>query len=85
MKEHIKSNDFLDREFLDKVIFEFTQKGNTDGTTEDTEFLTIEMQSCLESLTKQPGYLVLRTETGWSINDPKELDDIINYVKNVLE
>lgn len=74
---------------LERVIFEFTQEGNTDGTTglpetDGWEELTIEVQSATESLLKGPGYFVLRTRTGWSINDYQELASLINHVDNVF-
>lgn len=75
--------------FLSKVTFEFSQEGNTDGTTglPDTdgwEVITIEMQCGLGSLRDEPGYLVLRTQTGWSINEPSDLTDLLKYVKDIF-
>ena len=68
--------------WLDKITYEFSQEGNTDGTTntegyDDSEVLTIEVR-----LIKESGYLILRTPTSWSFNDMKELEEIINIVKN---
>lgn len=72
--------------WLDKVTYEFSQEGNTDGTTrtdgyDDLEVITIEIQSICNSLVKEPVYLVLRTPTGWSFNSVEELDEIFNIVK----
>ena len=79
----------MDKPFLEKVVFSFNQEGNADGTTslpgtDGWETLTIEIQSCLNSLREKPGYLVLRTPTGWSINDPEELTELLNYVQDIL-
>lgn len=75
----------MDKPYLSKVTFEFTQEGNTDGTTgsietDGWEELTVEMQSAPDSLMDGPGYLVLRISTGWSINDATELTDLIDFV-----
>lgn len=80
----------MSKPFLGKVTFEFGQEGNTDGTTgtpetDGWEVLTVEVQSSLKSLTEAPGYLVLRTPTGWSISDPSELADLLNQVTNSLK
>lgn len=71
--------------YLSKVIFEFFQEGNTDGTTEESEVLTVEMQSCLDSLDQGRGYMVLRTNSGWSFDSVSELTDIINCVETTME
>jgi hypothetical protein len=80
----------MDAPTLEKVTFVFSQEGNTDGTTglpetDGWEVLTIEMQSGLDSIREKPGYLVVRTPTGWSINDPAELADLLKYVKNIFK
>ncbi len=54
---------------LFKASFEFTQDGNTDGTTDTYEDLTIEC----ESIDSTGCYYVLKTNSGWSINDIDEL------------
>lgn len=69
---------------LSKVTYEFYQEGNTDGTTSECEELNVEIQSCTGCLTKEGGYFVLRTPTGWSVNDIDELQDIFNFVKQSL-
>lgn len=88
-KKIVKHYGLMDRAFLEKVTFEFSQEGNTDGTTgtpesEGWEILTVEVQSGLKSIQDEGGYLVLRTQTGWSINEPKELEQLLSYVKNIF-
>lgn len=63
---------------LSKVTFEFSQEGNTNGTTEECEELDIIVDSpCF--INRQDGsYVVLKTKTGWSIDNSKELTDIID-------
>lgn len=67
--------------WLHKITYEFSQEGNTDGTTEEMEELTVEIQSCTGSIEKEGGYLVLRTKTGWSINDATELVELLDLVE----
>lgn len=80
----------MDSPHLELVTFQFSQEGNTDGTTgtpetDGWEVLTIEVQSCLKSLRDDPGYLVLRTQTGWSINEPSDLTDLLKYVNDIFK
>lgn len=65
---------------LCKITYEFYQDGNTDGTTAETEELIIEVES-IGDIEKNGGYFVLKTPTGWSIEDSDELVDIIKRVK----
>lgn len=67
--------------FLDKITYEFSQEGNTEDTTEENELLTVEVQSCCGSIIDEGGFIVIRTSTGWSINDPSELTDLLGQVK----
>ena len=64
---------------LSKITYVFTQEGNTDGTTEFVEELTVEVEGVFDII-KDGGYLVLRTSTGWSINDPNDLNYIFDTV-----
>ncbi len=63
---------------LSRVIFEFCQEGNTNGTTNETEELNIEIDS--SSFIKNEGdhFIVLKTNTGWSFDTTKELLDLID-------
>lgn len=71
-----------DRATLSKITYEFFQDGNTDGTTEQTEELVVEVEGAVGSIEKFGGYLVIRTRTGWSVNNPKEFEELLNIVKN---
>jgi len=80
----------MDEAMLDKVTFVFSQECNTNGTThtegyDDYEELIVEIQSVTGSLLNETGFLVLRTPTGWSINDPKELNDLLKQINNILK
>ena len=70
----------MDEPVMCKITYEFYQEGNTDGTTSETEELIVEVES-IGDIEEEGGYFVLKTSTGWSINDSSELVDIINRVK----
>ena len=71
----------MEKPNLFKATFEFIQDGNTDGTTEDIESITIEC----EGLDASGCYYVLRTN-GWSINNTDELKELIERVnKSIIE
>lgn len=69
----------VDEPMLSKITYVFTQEGNTDGTTEEVEELIVEVEGVFDIL-KDGGYLVLRTSTGWSIDDPNDLNYIFDAV-----
>ena len=64
---------------LSKITYVFNQDGNTDGTTEFVEELTVEIEGVFD-IVKDGGYFVLRTSTGWSIDDPNDLNYIFDTV-----
>jgi len=68
--------------FLSKIVYTFAQEGNTDGTTSETEELIVTVDSGHGGIEKEGGYLVLRTDTGWSINDAKEMAELLSYIEN---
>ena len=69
--------------WLSEAKFVFTQPGNTSGTTEEYEELIVEVEG-IGDISKE-NFLVLRTPTGWSINEPKELTNILERVEKMLE
>ena len=56
---------------LSKITYVFNQDGNTYGAIEDGEELIVEVEG---------GYFVLRTSTGWSIDDPNDLNYIFDTI-----
>lgn len=75
---------------LDNVVFTFSQEGNCNGTTHMEDYggyeeLTITVESVTDSLTNDSGFLVLRSPTGWSINDAEDLSALLSYVTNCLK
>lgn len=69
----------MDKPILGKITYEFSQEGNTDGTTAEYEELNIEVEGCFDIL-KEGGYMVIRTKTGWSINNPEEFTSLLALV-----
>jgi hypothetical protein len=68
---------------LYKASFEFYQEGNTDGTTDDTEELKIECMSIGDL--SEGCYYVLRTQTGWSVDGPEEIQQLLERVDKAIK
>ena len=73
----------MDKPILTDVTYTFIQEGNTDGTTAETEELIIKVEGCMNIL-DSGGYLVLKTSTGWSVNDSSELIEILEIVEKLI-
>ena len=67
--------------YIDKIVYTFVQEGNTDGTTCNDEILTVTVDSAHKGIEKEGGYLVLRTDTGWSINDAAEMAELLSHIE----
>ena len=67
--------------WLSKVSFEFTQKGNPNGSTDDYEELTVDLEG-YGDIEAEGYYMVLKTNTGWSIDTP---DEFLHLLKEVNE
>ena len=57
-----------------RASFTFVQDGNTMGTTEKFETLTVELETQLPG---EDPFIVLKT-TGWSIDDMEDLTELVN-------
>lgn len=68
---------------LHRVTFKFTQEGNEAGSTSDYEELEVEFENIL--LSPPSGYIVLRTDTGWSIDDPDEIRILLERLQDGVE
>lgn len=71
----------MDDVFLNKITYEFSQEGNYNGTTAEDEVLIVEVESAHSSISKDGGFLTLRTSTGWSINNSEELLELLKVVE----
>jgi len=64
---------------ITRIIVELEQEGNTDGTTEEYEKFNIIFEYPLRP---QDGhYMVIKSNTGWSINDTDELEKTIRLIE----
>ena len=74
---------------LEKVAFTFNQEGNTLGTTEEYEQLTIEIETQTGDILKieengeLSGFFVFRTK-GWSMDNVNEFEEIIRTCNSAL-
>lgn len=69
---------------LSKITYSFYQEGNTDGTTDETEELIVEVEGVFDVI-EEGGYMVMRTPTGWSINNKEELNYIFDIISKTLK
>jgi hypothetical protein len=67
-----------------KCSFTFDQEGNGNGTTEETEILTIECEASLGIDNDGGCFYVLRTE-GWSIDSINELQELFDRIQKVIK
>jgi hypothetical protein len=69
---------------VSKAVFEFTQDGNTLGTTEEVESLRVSLEYQLP----EPGkagecFIVLETK-GWSIDSPESLANLLENCRKAV-
>jgi len=67
---------------FDRAEFQFSQDGNTLGSTESYESITISLETQLPG--ERP-FIVVKSETGWSLDDPKELTNLIDACLNAYK
>jgi hypothetical protein len=72
-----------EKAILTEVKYTFIQDGNTNGTTETDESLDITMESVIGSLDEEKGFYVLRTTTGWSVNEVNDFIKLFDQMKNI--
>lgn len=70
---------------LEKASFEFSQEGNCNSRSGDVELLTIECDSSLGIDNDEGCFYVLKTETGWSIDNVGELQKLLDRVNKVIK
>jgi hypothetical protein len=70
---------------LEKASFEFTQEGNCNGSTDDVEILTIECESSLGIDNDGACFYILKTETGWSIDNVQDLQKLFDRINKVID
>jgi len=74
-----------DKPTLENCSFTFVQEGNCNGTTDKYEELTIECESSLGIDNDGGCYYVLKTETGWSIDNVNDLQELLDRINRVIK
>jgi hypothetical protein len=69
---------------LERCSFTFNQEGNTKGTTDDVEILTIECESPLGIDNDEGCFYVLKTD-GWSIDNVNDLQELFDRIQKVIQ
>jgi hypothetical protein len=67
---------------IGKISIEFVQNGNTIGSTAEWEELVV---NCEYQLPGEECFLVLKSTTGWSVNDSTELTKLLDTVQNMAK
>jgi len=75
----------IDTPKIEKASFSFSQEGNCVGSTEEYEELTIECDSSAGIVRDNGAFYVLKTETGWSVNDETELKYLFDKIDKALQ
>ena len=65
---------------LDKIIYQFSQEGNTLGTTSEIEELIVTVENQSGNIIKNENFLVIHSN-GWSVNSMDEIVDLLIIVK----
>ena len=68
---------------LESVVFTFSQEGNCVGSTAEYEELTIEYTSDMGIDNSEGGFFVLKTTTGWSVNNENDIKELFDRVRQV--
>ena len=72
----------MKRPEITKISVDFVQDGNTLGTTDEFESLTLDIQF---QLGEDGPFYVLTTNTGWSFDRPEELQKLVNVATAPLQ
>ena len=75
----------MEKPKLERCIFEFSQEGNTNGTTSEHEDLTISCESSLGIDNDGGCFYVLKSESGWSIDDINDLQELFDRIQKVVK
>jgi hypothetical protein len=67
---------------ISKVSIDFTQEGNTLGTTDEYESITINLE--FQGVEEDGAFITIKTD-GWSIDDMKDLNKLVDRVKGILK
>lgn len=74
----------MEKPKLERCSFTFNQEGNSNGTTDDFEILTIECESSLGIDNDGGCFYVLKTD-GWSIDNVNDLQELFDRIQKVIK
>ena len=77
-----KSKVEVNKPELQTVMVEFSQDGNTLGTTAESESIKVFLEFQLSE--KEGPFFVLETK-GWSFDDFSEIQELIDKAKRILD
>ena len=75
----------MEKPKLERCVFEFSQEGNTNGTTSNYEDLTISCESSLGIDNDGGCFYVIKSESGWSINNVNDLQELFDRIQKVIK
>ena len=75
----------MEKPKLERCIFEFSQEGNTNGTTSEHEDLTISCESSLGIDNGGGCFYVLKSESGWSIDNVNDLQELFDRIQKIVK
>jgi hypothetical protein len=75
----------MEKPKIEKASFTFTQEGNTCGSTDEVEELTIDCDSSLGIYNDKGAFFVLHTDTGWSIDDEGDIKFLLDKINQALQ
>ena len=73
-----------DKPKLEKCSFSFMQDGNTNGSTDEYEELTIECESSLGIDNDEGCFYVLKTN-GWSIDNISDIQELLDRINKSIQ
>jgi hypothetical protein len=73
-----------DKPKLEKCSFSFMQDGNTNGSTDECEELTIECESSLGIDNDEGCFYVLKTN-GWSIDNVSDIQELFDRINKSIQ
>jgi hypothetical protein len=74
----------MEKPKLERCSFTFNQEGNSNGTTDDFEILTIECESSLGIDNDGGCFYVLKTD-GWSIDNVNDLQELFDRIQKAIK
>jgi hypothetical protein len=74
-----------DKPAFEKRSIVFYQKGNLNGSTKKIEALTVKYETYLDESGEENSYYVFKSETGWTVYNIANLQEILDTVDRVIK